>query len=53
MRQFIITEQQLAATLEYLGQRPFHEVEQAIAVLRRLPVLEVPQAPTEEELPTP
>lgn len=39
MRNFIINEQQLTATLDYLSQRPFHEVEQAIAVLRRLPVL--------------
>lgn len=43
MRRFIINEQQLAATLEYLGHRPFQEVEQAIAVLRQLPEYQAEQ----------
>jgi hypothetical protein len=49
MRSFIITEQQLAATIEYLLSRPMVEVEQAVNALRRLPLYEEPAKPSEEE----
>lgn len=43
MRQYLINEQQLGATIEYLMTRPMGEVEQAVNVLRRLPVHEADQ----------
>jgi len=51
MRQFIITEQQLAATLAYLGERPFREVEQAVSVLRKLPEVAAERQATSDANP--
>lgn len=42
MKMFAISEPQLVAVLEYLAQRPYREVADAIMTLRTLPEASIP-----------